>query len=71
MRRDSIVREKAMHIIAMKKSIVDENPWVPRNLYNAFVESKNRSIERLFDPAVSRYPLPWGVCSLKRWVARK
>jgi 4,5-dihydroxyphthalate decarboxylase len=33
-----------MHIVAMKKSIVDEHPWVPRNLYNAFLESKRRSI---------------------------
>jgi 4,5-dihydroxyphthalate decarboxylase len=32
---------------------------VARNLYNAFLESKNRSVERLLDPAVSRYPLPW------------
>ena len=48
-----------MHIIAMQKSILGENPWVARNLYDAFLESKRRSIERLFDPAVSRYPLPW------------
>ena len=48
-----------MHIIAMRRQVLDENPWVGRNLYNAFVESKRRSIERLFDPAVSRYPLPW------------
>ena len=48
-----------MHIIAMQKRIVDENPWVARNLYNAFNESKRRSLERIFDPAVSRYPLPW------------
>ena len=48
-----------MHIIAMKKSVVEEHPWVPRNLFNAFLESKRRSIERLMDPAVSRYPLPW------------
>jgi 4,5-dihydroxyphthalate decarboxylase len=48
-----------MHIIAMKKSVVEEHPWVPRNLYNGFLESKRRSIERLMDPAVSRYPLPW------------
>ena len=48
-----------MHIIAMKKRILDEHPWVARNLYNAFQESKRRSLERLFDPAVSRYPLPW------------
>lgn len=48
-----------MHIIAMRRSILDENPWVARNLMNAFQESKRRSLERLFDPAVSRYPLPW------------
>jgi 4,5-dihydroxyphthalate decarboxylase len=48
-----------MHIIAMQKHIIDEHPWVARNLYNAFLESKRRSLERLLDPAVSRYPLPW------------
>jgi 4,5-dihydroxyphthalate decarboxylase len=32
---------------------------VARNLMNTFQESKRRSLERLFDPAVSRYPLPW------------
>ncbi|MDH7794351.1 MULTISPECIES: ABC transporter substrate-binding protein [unclassified Beijerinckia] len=48
-----------MHIIAVQKHIVDENPWVARNLVNAFEESKRRSVERLLDPAVSRYPLAW------------
>lgn len=48
-----------MHIIAMQKHVHDENPWVARNLFNAFQESKRRSLERLLDPAVSRYPLPW------------
>jgi 4,5-dihydroxyphthalate decarboxylase len=48
-----------MHLIAMKRSILEDDPWVARNLYNAFLESKNRSVERLLDPAVSRYPLPW------------
>jgi 4,5-dihydroxyphthalate decarboxylase len=48
-----------MHIIAMKKQIVEEHPWVARNLFNAFLESKRRSVERLLDPAVSRYPLAW------------
>ncbi len=48
-----------MHIIAVQKHIVDANPWIPRNLYNAFNESKRRSLERLLDPAVSRYPLAW------------
>ncbi len=48
-----------MHIIAVQKHILDANPWVARNLYNAFAASKQRSLERLLDPAVSRYPLAW------------
>jgi 4,5-dihydroxyphthalate decarboxylase len=48
-----------MHIIAIQKRVLDRHPWVARNLYNAFIESKRRSLERLFDPAVSRYPLAW------------
>lgn len=48
-----------MHIMTVQKRILDEHPWVARNLLNAFNESKRRSLERLFDPAVSRYPLPW------------
>ena len=48
-----------MHIIAIQKQILDENPWVARNLFNAFNESKRRSVERMLDPAVSRYPLAW------------
>lgn len=48
-----------MHIIAIRRAILDEHPWVARNLYNAFLESKQRSVQRLLDPAVSRYPLPW------------
>ena len=48
-----------MHIIAMRRSIVDAHPWVPRNLYNAFLESKRHSLARILDPSVSRYPVPW------------
>ncbi|MFL6795980.1 MAG: ABC transporter substrate-binding protein [Xanthobacteraceae bacterium] len=48
-----------MHIIAVQRWVLEEHPWIARNLYNAFVESKRRSLERLLDPAVSRYPLAW------------
>jgi 4,5-dihydroxyphthalate decarboxylase len=48
-----------MHVIAMRKSLLDPQPWIARNLYNAFEESKRRSLERILDPAVSRYPIPW------------
>jgi 4,5-dihydroxyphthalate decarboxylase len=48
-----------MHVIALRKSALDGRPWLARNLYNAFEESKRRSLERILDPAVSRYPVPW------------
>jgi 4,5-dihydroxyphthalate decarboxylase len=48
-----------MHIMAIQRRVLDANPWVARNLCNAFEESKRRSLERLLDPAVSRYPLAW------------
>ena len=48
-----------MHVIAIRKAILESHPWVARNLYNAFEESKRRSLERILDPAVSRYPVPW------------
>jgi 4,5-dihydroxyphthalate decarboxylase len=48
-----------MHIIALRKAILADNPWIARNLMNAFEESKRRSLERILDPAVSRYPVPW------------
>jgi 4,5-dihydroxyphthalate decarboxylase len=48
-----------MHVIAIKRSLLADNPLIARNLVSAFEESKRRSLERLFDPAVSRYPLPW------------
>jgi 4,5-dihydroxyphthalate decarboxylase len=48
-----------MHVIALRKIVLNDQPWVARNLYNAFEESKRRSLERILDPAVSRYPVPW------------
>jgi 4,5-dihydroxyphthalate decarboxylase len=48
-----------MHIIAMKKSVLAKHPWVARNLFNAFEESKRNSLHRIHDNAISSYPVPW------------
>jgi hypothetical protein len=40
-----------MHIVAMRKAILDEHPWAAPSLCNAFLQSRRRSIERLLDPA--------------------
>jgi 4,5-dihydroxyphthalate decarboxylase len=48
-----------MHIIAIKRAILEKHPWVAGSLYNAFNESKNRALGRFFEQSVSRYPIPW------------
>jgi len=59
-----------MHIIALKRGLLKEHPWVARNLFNAFEESKNRSIQRLTDMSVSRYPIPWLADNVEKLQAR-
>ena len=46
-----------MHIVAMRKSILERNPWVARNLYNAFEEAKDRSVARVLRG--TPIPVPW------------
>jgi 4,5-dihydroxyphthalate decarboxylase len=59
-----------MHIIAVKKSVLAQYPWVARNLYNAFESSKRNSLERLSDLSVSRYPVPWLADYVEKIAAR-
>jgi 4,5-dihydroxyphthalate decarboxylase len=46
-----------MHVIAMRRQVLHDNPWIARNLYNAFDEAKRRSQTRLVQART--YPLPW------------
>ena len=48
-----------MHTIALKRSTYEKNPWIARNLFNAFEESKNNSVRRMRDMNVSQIGLPW------------
>lgn len=47
-----------MHIIAIKKELLDRHPWMAMNLFTAFEEAKNRSLARALFVG-SRYPVPW------------
>ena len=48
-----------MHAFAIKREILEKNPWVARNLLTAFEEAKRRSIERAMDGTVPMFPIPW------------
>jgi 4,5-dihydroxyphthalate decarboxylase len=62
MEEEYFVRTKIfpiMHVIAIKKSILERHPWIARNLVNAFEQSKRNSLARFNDNAISQYPVPW------------
>jgi 4,5-dihydroxyphthalate decarboxylase len=47
-----------MHIVALRRELVNRNPWIAMNLFTAFEEAKNRSLERALFVG-SRFPIPW------------
>lgn len=55
-----------MHVLAIKRPILERNPWVARNLYKAFEEAKTRSYARASEATASRFPIPWGVYYFER-----
>jgi 4,5-dihydroxyphthalate decarboxylase len=48
-----------MHAVAVRKHVLDKNPWVARNLFKAFEEARNRSVERALDATATMFPIPW------------
>jgi 4,5-dihydroxyphthalate decarboxylase len=48
-----------MHAVAVRRDVLDRNPWVARNLFTAFEEAKRRSLERVQEATISLFPIPW------------
>jgi 4,5-dihydroxyphthalate decarboxylase len=48
-----------MHVVAIRKDVMDAHPWVAGNLLSAFEEAKRRSLARVSDAMIPRFPLPW------------
>jgi 4,5-dihydroxyphthalate decarboxylase len=48
-----------MHVVAIRKDVMDAHPWVAGNLLSAFEEAKRRSMARVADSMIPRFPLPW------------
>lgn len=46
-----------MHVLGIKQEVVDEHPWVPISLYNAFTEAKDMAMKRMQNPRI--VPLAW------------
>lgn len=48
-----------MHVIAVRREVLDRFPWVATNLLEAFEAAKRRSLARAAEITASRFPVPW------------
>ncbi|HVB34229.1 MAG TPA: 4,5-dihydroxyphthalate decarboxylase [Patescibacteria group bacterium] len=48
-----------MHAIVIKTTILERHPWIAMNLFKAFDEAKNNSLQRVFQSAPSQIPVAW------------
>ena len=46
-----------MHVLGIRKEIVEEHPWIAINLYRAFEEAKTQAMRRMENPRI--VPLAW------------
>ena len=48
-----------MHVVAVKRSVFEQNPWLARSLIKAFTQSMEYAYEAIFERGALRYILPW------------
>jgi 4,5-dihydroxyphthalate decarboxylase len=48
-----------MHVVAIRRDVLERHPWVAMSLYKAFSEARRRSVARAREVSASRFPLPW------------
>lgn len=48
-----------MHLVVIKRALVEQHPWLPTSLFNAFNESKDLALRRMKFTGALRYMLPW------------
>ena len=48
-----------MHTVVIRRELVEENPWIAMNLFTAFEQAKDRSVERALFSGWTAYPIPW------------
>jgi len=49
-----------MHTVAVRKEVLERHPWVAANLFTAFENAKQRSVERALYGGMTYFPILWG-----------
>ncbi len=55
-----------MHVLGIRKALVEQHPWLPMAAFKAFSEAKHIAQERLIDPSASKVTLPFIEEAVKR-----
>jgi 4,5-dihydroxyphthalate decarboxylase len=55
-----------MHVVAIRRPVYEANPWIARNLLDAFEAAKRASLVRLREIQTSHLPTAWGSEELAR-----
>lgn len=56
----------AMHIIGIRKSLVERHPWLPVSVFKAFIRAKELTIYELGQIGHLFVSLPWGVAEFEK-----
>lgn len=48
-----------MHVLGIRRDLVDKHPWLANSVYEAFIRAKRRALELLDDVAALKVTLPW------------
>jgi 4,5-dihydroxyphthalate decarboxylase len=55
-----------MHIIGIRKSLAEQNPWLPVSVFKAFIRARELSIYELGQIGHLFVSLPWGVAEFEK-----
>src|SRR5262249_10549398 len=48
-----------MHLIGIRKTLVEKYPWLPATVYKAFVQAKRIAINEMKEMSATKITLPW------------
>jgi 4,5-dihydroxyphthalate decarboxylase len=48
-----------MHMIAIRKTLLEANPWLAVSVYKAFLKAKEMAVSDLLDAGINFVTLPW------------
>ncbi len=54
-----------MHVVGIRKTLVDKHPWLPVSIFKAFIEAKRLATEDLKQVGHLAVTLPWSVAELE------